>query len=49
MGALTAVNALMECFITAVFTSLLLMGIAKIGWLPILFVQQLEDEQEEVE
>ncbi len=47
MGALTAVNAVMECFITAVFTGLILMGMAKIGWLPILFVQELEQKEED--
>ncbi len=47
MGLITAFNAVLECLVTGFFTALLLMGMAKIGWLPILLIRQFEEEQEE--
>ncbi len=46
MGLVTAFNAVLECLVTGLFTALIILVMAKIGWLPILFIQELEDKEE---
>jgi hypothetical protein len=46
MGALIALNALMECLVTGLFTGLIIMGLVKIGWLPILFISTDEPPED---
>lgn len=45
-----AVNALIECIVTGLFTAVFLLIAARIGWLPITLMMSLEDlEEEEVD
>lgn len=35
---IVAFNALLECLVTGFFTALILMGMSKLGWLPLMFI-----------
>lgn len=49
MGLITAFNAVLECLVTGLFTALIILGMAKIGWLPVLFIQEVDEEEEEAD
>lgn len=44
---ITAFNALLECFFTALCVAAMLLGMAKIGWFPILYMSMEEPPEEE--
>lgn len=47
MIVIVAVNAVLECLVTGLFTALCLLGMARIGWLPILIIAPLEEDMED--
>ena len=44
-----ALTALFECFMTGVVTGLVILGMARLGWIPILLIVEQEEEEEKVE
>lgn len=42
---INAVNALLECFVTALFTAGLLVGCTKLGWFPVIIMQVMTPEE----
>jgi hypothetical protein len=51
---ITAVNALLECFVTGIFTAGLLVLCTRLGWFPVMIVhtmtqKEYEDRQQEDE
>lgn len=43
---IAAVNAMLECFMTGLFTALILFGLAKAGYMPMLLITKIEEEEE---
>lgn len=41
-----ALTALLECFMTGIVTGLVVLGMARLGWIPILLVVQQEEEDD---
>lgn len=41
-----ALTALLECFMTVIVTGLVILGMARLGWIPILLVVEQEDEDD---
>lgn len=41
-----ALTALFECLLTGVVTGLVILGMAKIGWIPILLIVEQEEEDD---
>lgn len=46
---IAAVNALLECFVTGLFTALIMWLMAKFGMFPIIIMVPMEEEKEEDE
>lgn len=46
---ITAVNELLSCFVTGLFTALTLLVMAKLGMFPILIMVQMEEEKDKEE
>ncbi|AUG88539.1 hypothetical protein [Pseudomonas phage TC6] len=44
---IAAFNALLECFVTGLFAALILLGLARLGYMPMLMVFQQEEKNEE--
>ena len=42
-----SVNALLECVVTGLVTSLCILGMARMGWLPILILAPLEEDMDD--
>ena len=42
-----AVNAVLECVVTGLVTTLCLLGMARMGWLPILILAPLEEDMDD--
>lgn len=46
---ITAFNELLQCFVTGLFTALIMWGMAKFGMFPILIMVPMPEEQKEEE
>lgn len=46
---ITAFNELLSCFVTGLFTALIIWFMAKIGMLPVLLMVQVDEEDKEEE
>lgn len=44
---ITAFNALLECFVTGIFTALSIWVLAKLGAFPVMFLAPMEDLDED--
>ena len=44
---INAINALLECFVTALFTAALLVGCTRLGWFPVIIMQVMTPEEAE--
>jgi hypothetical protein len=42
---INAINALLECFVTALFTAALLVGCTRLGWFPVIIMQVMSPEE----
>lgn len=46
---ITAVNAILECFVTGLFTAGLLVLCTRLGWFPVIIVQTMTQEELDAE